>query len=385
MKIERFAAEDMSHAMRMVKAAMGADAVILSNLRKGDQVEVLAAADYDERLLGAIAPPSAGEKAPADPGNEVKSVDVSTNVLKAELASLQETLRTELAGLRAEKEKSRLQLEASSVRQLFQERLLDLGFSGDIAGHLAKKVPPGINRVPGWGATLKLIGGLLRVGSNAVIDRGGVYAFVGSTGVGKTTTVAKLASQFSFRHGASEVALITTDTMRLGGLEQLSTFARTLGVPLSMAGNVSELKRAVNEYRHKKLVLVDTAGMSQSDLELSSQMAHYKEGVPDLKICVVLSSIVQNGVTEEIIRSLSGVPISSAIITKTDETLQLGPVLSGIIKSRLPVSYVCNGQNIPEDIEPASRDLLCRSVYALMKEHTELPSSTGTREMNLHV
>ncbi len=96
--------------------------------------------------------------------------------------------------------------------------------------------------------------------------------------------------------------------MRLGGLEQLSTFARTLGVPLSMAGNVSELKRAVNEYRHKKLVLVDTAGMSQSDLELSSQMAHYKEGVPDLKICVVLSSIVQNGVTEEIIRSLSGVP-----------------------------------------------------------------------------
>ena len=92
MKIERFAAEDMSHAMRMVKAAMGAEAVILSNMRKGDQVEVLAAADYDERLLGAIAPPSAGEKAPADPGNEVKSVDVSTNVLKAELASLQETL-----------------------------------------------------------------------------------------------------------------------------------------------------------------------------------------------------------------------------------------------------------------------------------------------------
>ncbi|XOV88308.1 MAG: flagellar biosynthesis protein FlhF [Pseudomonadota bacterium] len=363
MRIERFSADDMSHAMRGVRASLGADAVILSNHRVGDKVEILAAVDYDESLLG-------GMGAVKGPVERTPVVALGTLELQNELKALKTSLEEEIGRLRQGRA---VLTEAETPHGVVGRRLESLGFASDVVAAVLRRLPDDMGRVPSFGESLKLLGGLLRPRTDDLLETGGVVALLGATGVGKTTTAAKLAAQFAFRHGKEEVALVTTDSFRVGGHEQLRAYARVLGVPLEIASNATELSSRLRHLRKRKLVIVDTAGMGQRDVQLARQLQTIVGGASGIKGYLVLSCTSQAGIVQEITRAFSKVPLHSAIITKTDEALSLGPVLSGVIRARLPVAYLCNGQGVPEDIESASR----QSLLALCRDMASASRPTG--------
>lgn len=397
MKIERFAAEDMSHAIRAVRAKMGSDAVILSNQRIGNQVEVVAASEYDEALFTEV-PQRINKKAEMAVHNQgtnreaiEKESQASNHVpkqpepfgidaleLQQELESLRNSLRQELAQFQSRG------LNATNAQVTVRDRLRQCGFSADVIEALVRRVSPDLDAVPDWRATLKLVGKQIAVAKGDLMTEGGVFSVLGSTGVGKTTTVVKLAAQFSYRHGRNNVALITTDTHRIGAQEQLQHFARLLDVPFAVASSASELIRNVNQFKHKKLVLIDTAGISQRDLDLTKQLSLFKKSLPDIRHLLVLSATAQPGLSQEVIKAFRQVPIDSAVITKIDEAVELGSVLSGVMKAKLPVSYLCDGQNIPEDLEQASKEDLIQSVYQLAQDHSPLRPVFEEQEIASH-
>ncbi|MFT7218582.1 MAG: flagellar biosynthesis protein FlhF [Candidatus Azotimanducaceae bacterium] len=397
MKIERFAAEDMSHAIRAVRAKMGSDAVILSNQRIGNQVEVVAASEYDEALFTEV-PQRINKKAEMAAHNQganreaiEKESQASNHVpkqpepfgidaleLQQELESLRNSLRQELAQFQSRG------LNATNAQATVRDRLRQCGFNADVIEALVRRVSPDLDAIPDWRATLKLVGKQIAVAKGDLMTEGGVFSVLGSTGVGKTTTVVKLAAQFSYRHGRNNVALITTDTHRIGAQEQLQHFARLLDVPFAVASSASELIRNVNQFKHKKLVLIDTAGISQRDLDLTKQLSLFKKSLPDIRHLLVLSATAQPGLSQEVIKAFRQVPIDSAVITKIDEAVELGSVLSGVMKAKLPVSYLCDGQNIPEDLEQASKEDLIQSVYQLAQDHSPLRPVFEEQEIASH-
>lgn len=368
MKIERFAAQDMSRAIRAVRAEMGSEAVILSNHRVGDQVEVVAASEYDEALFAKV--PVAGAREPNDavpePVKEPATFGVDTLELQQELEALRNSLREELAHFQARG------LSSSGAKETTFSRLTQCGFQQQLAEVVARKVSEESDSAPDWRATLELLGQQINIAPDDLMTGGGVFAVLGSTGVGKTTTVVKLAAQFSYRHGRNNVALITTDTHRIGAQEQLEHFARLLNVPVAVAGSASELIRNVNRFRDKKLVLIDTAGISQRDLDLTRQLGVFSRSLPDVKHLLVLSATAQPGLSQEVIKAFRQVQIDSAILTKIDESVEIGSVLSAVIKAKLPISYLCDGQNIPEDLEYATKEDLLQTLYQLAQDHSPL-------------
>ncbi len=205
-----------------------------------------------------------------------------------------------------------------------------------------------------------------------------IVALVGATGVGKTTTVAKLAARYMLRHGANRVALVTTDSFRIGAHQQLRTYGKILGLPVYIANDADELRTTLEGLRDKDLVLIDTAGMSQRDLRLNEQFELLRQSSRQLSSQIqsyaVLSTTTQRVALDETLRALEQVELSGCILTKTDETVALGEALSVVRRHRLPVAYVCDGQRVPEDIHPARAAKLVSQAVALMRRYeTELP------------
>jgi flagellar biosynthesis protein FlhF len=173
---------------------------------------------------------------------------------------------------------------------------------------------------------------------------------VGPTGVGKTTTIAKLAAQFILKHGAGQVALITTDNYRIGAHEQLATYGRLLDVPVRVAANAEELRSHISSFNTKRLVLIDTAGMSQRDMRLAEQIQTLQQEDVPIKTYLVMSAATQYKAMNEIINSFKVFNPESSILTKLDETVVQGSALSASIEQQLPISFMTNGQQVPEDI-----------------------------------
>ncbi|MEM7364706.1 MAG: hypothetical protein AAF525_11830 [Pseudomonadota bacterium] len=355
MKIERFSASDMSKAIRIVKNKLGPDAVILSNDRIGGQVEVLAASGYDESMFDRIPKlnESMGERPVAVPNIE----------LQAELTELKESLRDELAALRRTRQQPRTVPSTEGA-----SRFQSLGFTPELVSSVMQRHPG-----EDWRTTSASLNNILRdvpIATDNLLDTGGVVVLLGPTGVGKTTTAAKIAARFALKHGRNEVALITTDSNRIGGHEQLGSYARALNVPMEIVSTGREMKSAVASFSDRRLVLIDTAGRSQRDIQLARQLPAFAS-LPDLKACLVLSATSQEGLPQQVFRTFSKVPLSATIVTKTDEAVAMGAVLSGVLKSRIPLAWLCGGQNVPEDLERASLATLtslCRRMYREMQQ-----------------
>jgi flagellar biosynthesis protein FlhF len=188
-------------------------------------------------------------------------------------------------------------------------------------------------------------------------------ALVGPTGVGKTTTIAKIASRFVMRYGATELALITTDCYKIGAQEQLRTFADLIGVPVYVANTQGELYSLLDALNQKRLVLIDTAGMSQRDLQLSQQLTSGHLGADKVRNYLVLSAATQLNVMRDIVNSFGKVVLKGCILTKLDEALQLGNVITVLIESSLSMAYVSVGQKVPEDLQKVQpAELVDRAV-----------------------
>ena len=243
------------------------------------------------------------------------------------------------------------------------KKLSELGLSAEVCKYLAKGLDSSNDLEQALQAALKQLVYQLPIADDDILNKGGVYAMVGPTGVGKTTTIAKLAARFAMQHGQRHVALISTDTYRIGAHEQLMTYGRLLGVPVHSAGDAEELQQLLHKLHDKKLILIDTAGMSQRDIGLSQQFSHLRHPSSRIKPYLVLSANAQISTLEEVMVAFNAASPVGCILTKVDEAASLGGVLSAVVKQHLAVGYVSTGQKVPEDIHPArAQDLVTRML-----------------------
>ncbi|AEY02412.1 flagellar biosynthesis protein FlhF [Oceanimonas sp. GK1] len=436
MKIKRFFAKDMRTALAEVKEVLGADAVIMSNKKVSGGIEIVAAVDDDdsapvetasralsddnvrissqarqfvpplsqaqqtdslqallsrgktdpspktlaeqvdwgqpearrEPVLSQPAPLFAGGGKSAGRQKE-NAKDKELNAMRQEIASIRRLLEHQVSGLMWQEVERREPVRAMVIKQLNQ-----LGFSDGFADMLAMRVHERAAPHEAWAQIEASLNELLVTGEDEIMRQGGAVALLGPTGVGKTTTIAKLAARFAARYGADQLALITTDHYRIGAHEQLQTYGRIMGVAVKQARTYQELAQALYQLRHRRLVLIDTAGMGQRDMRLNEQLDNL---VGDRQIRIrnylVLPSTAQRRVLQEAVEHFRRIPLAGCILTKLDESLSLGDVLDISIQNSLPISYVTDGQRVPEDLRLARADELVRQALGTVEQQREEP------------
>ncbi|MDF1589416.1 MAG: flagellar biosynthesis protein FlhF [Gammaproteobacteria bacterium] len=394
MKIKRFQAADVRQAIKEVRDVLGPDAVILSNTRVDGGIEIVAATDYDEaefRRAAPVARSSSHTDSPkveinpsSDPFRNVEPTPTRTtqNVwsqeptlvqMRKEISSLKDMLQTQLSDL-AWKD-----MERSSPTQVqLLQRHLQMGVQVELAKKLTSQTNPADDLETAWRHSLGALASQIDIPKTDIINTGGITALVGPTGVGKTTTIAKIAARCALKHGAKNVALITTDCYRIGGQEQLRTYARILGVPVRVARTHEELNESLNDLLDRRFILIDTAGMNQRDMQLAAKFAVLKNQSHRIKNYLTLSATTQASVLNDIINAFSHLELSGCILTKTDETSSLGGAISALIRHQLPLAYECNGQQVPEDLSLARPNTLVRQASELINEQHVDPQTVST-------
>ncbi len=392
MKIKRFQASDVRQAIKEVRDVLGPDAVILSNTRVDGGVEIVAATDYDEAEFKRSSQPifsdtkqaptveinptleSGRPTPPPQPNQNVWSQEPTLVQMRNEISGLKEMLQSQLSDL-AWKD---MKYNNSPTQVQLLQRHLQMGVQVDLAKALATQAHAADDLETAWRHSLGSLASQIDVQQDDIINSGGIYALVGPTGVGKTTTVAKIAARCALKHGAKNVALITTDCYRIGGQEQLRTYARILGIPVRVAKTHQELNDALNDLIDRRFILVDTAGMNQRDMQLTEKFALLKQQSPRIKNYLTLSATTQASVLNDIINAFSHLELSGCILTKTDETNSLGGAISALIRHQLPLAYVCDGQQVPEDISLARPNTLVKQASELMTNEQLDPQTVSS-------
>ncbi|MCZ8410501.1 flagellar biosynthesis protein FlhF [Achromobacter dolens] len=256
--------------------------------------------------------------------------------------------------------------------------LLDAGFSTKLVRALVERMPQGMSAESAlaW-ARNELVTHLPVLGSEDEFLGGGVYALVGPTGVGKTTTLAKLAARCVAREGREQVAMLTTDNFRIGALEQLQIYGRLMGVPAHSVRDAGELRRILAELGNRKIVLIDTTGISQRDRQVAEQAAMLCNAGKPVRRLLVLNAASQGDTLDEVAhayRNGVGEDVAGCIITKLDEASRLGAALDTAIRHRLPIHYSSIGQKVPEHLELARADALIDRAFAMVERARALYS-----------
>ncbi|MDQ6629983.1 MAG: flagellar biosynthesis protein FlhF, partial [Pseudomonadota bacterium] len=247
-------------------------------------------------------------------------------------------------------------LQRRPAEARLSQKLLDCGFSPALIRKIAEGLGSEIADEAAWAASVLERNLQSQGAADAFEDRGGVYALVGPTGVGKTTTTAKIAAAFAARHGAGNLGLVTLDAYRVGAHEQLRAYGRILGVPVHTAHDRASLDDLLELLGAKKMVLIDTAGMAQRDArtqELLEMLSH-----PRLQRLLVISAASQGETIEDVVTAYRAASCAGVILSKLDEAVKLGPALDAAIRHKLKVVGVANGQRVPEDWHHLSANAL---------------------------
>ncbi len=241
--------------------------------------------------------------------------------------------------------------------------MLNVGFSPQFSRDLLKTMPLMHHRSEAVSWVQSAADSVLQVAdeANDLISQGGVFALVGPTGVGKTTTAAKLAARAVLQHGADKVALITTDNYRIGAHEQLRIYGRILGVVVFLAKDTRDLEQTLLELRHKHLVLIDTMGMSQRDKMVGelNKMLSFNQ----VKRVMLLNATAQSATLDDVVRAYGGEQLSGCILTKTDEAFGVAGALDVIMRHKMRLCYISNGQRVPEDLHLPNRGYLLHRAF----------------------
>ena len=274
--------------------------------------------------------------------------------MQQEMASIRKLLEHQVSGLMWQD-----MAQKEPQRAVLVNRLLGLGLNEQIADQIAGYVPSEYHDEQAWQQATKLIGEQLNTTQNDIIHRGGIVALVGPTGVGKTTTIAKLAARFSQVHGHEQVALISTDTFRIAGFEQLATYGKIIGCQVKLAKDSQALDVLLEQFSQKKLILIDTAGMGQRDIRLAENLANLVSNARvRIRNYLVLAANSQQQVMQENVDRFKKVPLSGCIYTKLDESVSVGEIITTSIQNGLPIGYLTDGQRVPEDIKVANAEKL---------------------------
>ena len=253
---------------------------------------------------------------------------------------------------------------ATPTRALLLGEMIEAGFSGQLARRLVQDMPEDMNPDDGRKWLKAAVNRRLRTlpTESDFIDRGGVYAIVGPTGVGKTTTTAKLAARCVVRYGADRLALLTTDGYRIGAQEQLRIYGRILGVPVFVVRDGEDLRRTLADLRDKHMVLIDTVGMSQRDRMVAEQAAMLMRS-GEVNRLLLLNAGCRGDTLDDVVRAYAGEDLAGCIMTKVDEATALAPALDCIVRHGLTLSYVANGQRVPEDLHLPNRNYLLHRAF----------------------
>ncbi|MDO9225659.1 MAG: flagellar biosynthesis protein FlhF [Pseudomonadota bacterium] len=469
--IKKFHATTTRDALRQVRDALGANAIILSNRQVAGGVEIIAVADLDMANLTAQAEPAGtvltrtprASVQPARPPEPPPPKQMSLEEVSPQLTAFADYLaqrdvtpaspaaarprsdKAAMGGGAAATSEAGAQLfrpsperqareraaktaetpppqatpapeEAPQVRELAREirmlrglvegqlagfawndltrrdplraetmkRLLAAGFSSAFAKQLLDSLPreeADLTHALKW--VKSAIGHNLRIAGpeHDIVEQGGIYALVGPTGVGKTTTVAKLAARAVLRHGAAKVALVTTDTYRIGAQDQLRIYGRILGTPVFAVRDEGDLELTLADLSSRHLVLIDTVGMSQRDKRVAEQIALLTgQGGGEertVKRLLLLGAPSQGVTLEEVARAYSGPGLIGCILTKIDEALTYGPVLDVAIRHELPLHYITNGQRVPEDLHQANPTYLADRAFRVNQAESPFKQEEG--------
>jgi len=400
MRIQRYIAKDMRSALGQVREAMGPEAVILSTGTIGDQVEVVAAIDVEvarefaaprgaapltqnetiehmplrrassqlsealvPKVTAAPAAPAASVAAPAASAQAAQPAEHSE--LASEVKDMRRMLEAQLATLAWNDMSRRSPLQAAMLKELAQ-----LGITQDLAGSLARKIPPNLNFSAARRFALATIARTVQVTGDRWLETGGRIAFAGPAGAGKTTLLAKLAARWVLRHGPRRVALVSADAVRIGAHEQMHMLGRLLGVTAHTVYDVAELPELLEALSGQQLVLIDTAGASPRDPDLARRLRLMNQANSRIETSLVIPASIQAGAIEEAMKLFAVAQPSSCVITKVDEAVSLGGVLSALVRHKLPVAYVSDGQRVPEDLQPAR-------AHSLVGRAVEIASRNG--------
>ncbi|KPQ02460.1 flagellar biosynthesis protein FlhF [Marinobacter sp. HL-58] len=421
MKVKRFFAQSMAEALRQVREQMGPDAVILSNRRVDGGVEIVTALDYDENMarqrLGAAAREATNgsrlaelqaeqhrrledelgrsrdrirevrEKRAAQGGrnNGMDSgyASVAAEAFSGSDMALEEpvaadsTYSGELAQMRAEisslrdlvsarREPEPEKTAVNAVQQRLAERLQEFGLGAELAGSLSRRHRAG-RLEDGWKQSLKMLAAGVKTTRSEWAEEGGVYALVGPTGSGKTTTIGKLAAHYVLRHGADSIALVTTDRYRVAAHEQLFVFGRILNVPVRVVDESHSLDDILDELSDRHLVLIDTAGLTSTDKGYEEQLTELARSHHRIRTHLVVSATSQPRIMKSVWHCYKMANLTGCVMTKIDEALTLGESLGFVMETGLPVAYYTDGQKIPEDLHHAESIPLVRLAVERLK------------------
>ncbi len=406
MNIRRFRAHNASEALAMVKAELGDDAVILNTSRRRVRdagsgalmsvVEVVAAVDFD--IDHETAPVSSSEnmepvlQQPSESGENPQSMaktagdDQNTAALHEEIRQLRDmvekiTLSVSSGGQRGLSSGAAGAISSSIpssshyplmvMQEVFDFLKMDPDLQRGFASAFLKSYPAGrpVNHRAVYSWLRKKCSGMIAAGElihSSSMPRW--WAFIGPTGVGKTTTLAKIAAHLKFRHGLKG-HIITVDTYRLGGVEQLKKYADIMEIPFSAASNTGELVKIFSENRELDFILVDTIGRNSRSSKHQTELEKMFDAVPGLKAMAFICATYRSSDMAATVKTYRRFPVKGWTISKADETLSPGALCTPVLGWRLPLSYITDGQKVPEDIKHATRGNVMELLFARGDEH----------------
>lgn len=355
-------ADSLSALLKRQSAARGDNNGV--QVREDSPLARLIAEDRSAERPAPRLDPTRYERSRAEEQN-VRGEDLED--MREEMTSIRRLLEHQVSGLMWQEVERREPLRAMLIKRL--ERM---GVSAELADQLACYIPEDTPPTKAWKALLGLVSDQIPISKQDILKRGGVVALLGPTGVGKTTTVAKLAARAAMEFGSDNVALVTTDTYRIGAHEQLSIYGRIMGCAVKVAKDSKELADVIYQLRNRRLILVDTAGMGQRDVRLSEQLdTLMHESGEVIHSYLVLPATAQRKVLQETIDHFKRIPLSGCILTKLDESLSLGEFVSVVVQNSLPVAYIANGQRVPEDIVIAQPKYMVAKANELLEKSTD--------------
>lgn len=397
MNAKKFIAVNSREALKLVRVELGPDAVILSNRKVPEGVEIVAMGSME---LTRLSETRQNESKLSEPKFSAKDVAPSVMKLQAQnqaaalgakildantkreiVAAKTETAAAKPVTAMATADQSGILSEIKTMHNKLQEQLacmawsdmqqrdparstlmrdmINVGFSPALSRQLLDKMPAGGDSA--W--VRRILSHNIRVAApeEDVVIRGGVYALVGPTGVGKTTTTAKLAARAVVRYGADKVALITTDSYRIGAHEQLKIYGKILGVTVHAVRDTEDLKLTLSGLKHKHLVLIDTMGVGQRDDRVAAQAEMFDAA--GVRRLLLLNATSAGSTLDDVVRMYNGTGVIGCIPTKLDEAVTLGTVLDVVVRHKLSMHYIASGQRVPEDLHEVNLEYLLHRAF----------------------